>query len=127
MASATAVHNPSAAHPCAAEMGWVAGDPEHKGRGLGQAVSAAVTRLALSMGYRRIFLYTEDFRLPAIKIYLRLGYRPHLFTDGMEERWRKVCADLDRQFEPQMAAEKRETLYRSWQKAVGRALDWEEP
>ena len=100
VACATATHNPSEAHPRAAELGWVAGDPEHKGRGLGQAVSAAVTRLALSMGYRRIFLYTEDFRLPAIKIYLRLGYRPLPFADGMEERWREVCANLDWPFEP---------------------------
>ncbi len=33
---------------------------------------------------------------------------------------------LDRRFEPQMDAEKREKLFRGWKKAVQRALDWEE-
>jgi glycerol kinase len=33
---------------------------------------------------------------------------------------------LDRRFEPQMDADKREKLYRGWKKAVQRALDWEE-
>lgn len=33
---------------------------------------------------------------------------------------------LDRRFEPQMDAGRREKLYRGWKKAVQRALDWEE-
>ncbi len=33
---------------------------------------------------------------------------------------------LDREFSPALDADRRETLYRGWQKAVGRARDWEE-
>jgi glycerol kinase len=33
---------------------------------------------------------------------------------------------LDREFRPAMPAEKREALYRGWQKAVKRSLDWQE-
>jgi glycerol kinase len=33
---------------------------------------------------------------------------------------------LDRQFTPGIEPDQRETLYRRWQKAVGRSLDWEE-
>src|SRR5262249_32819222 len=33
---------------------------------------------------------------------------------------------LERTFEPSMAAEEREGLYRGWKKAAGRALDWVE-
>jgi glycerol kinase len=33
---------------------------------------------------------------------------------------------LDREFIPSMEAECREALYRGWQKAVARSLDWEE-
>jgi glycerol kinase len=33
---------------------------------------------------------------------------------------------LDRQFTPTMPDEQRDVLYRRWQKAVGRALDWAE-
>ena len=34
---------------------------------------------------------------------------------------------LDREFTPHMAAEERESLYRRWNKAVQRCLQWEEP
>lgn len=33
---------------------------------------------------------------------------------------------LEREFEPSIDAERRETLYRRWRDAVGRSLDWEE-
>jgi glycerol kinase len=33
---------------------------------------------------------------------------------------------LDREFSPALPLDRRETLYRGWQKAVGRARDWEE-
>lgn len=33
---------------------------------------------------------------------------------------------LDRRFEPQMATKERDKLYRGWQKAVARSLDWED-
>lgn len=33
---------------------------------------------------------------------------------------------LDVRFSPQMEDERREKLYRGWQKAVKRAIDWEE-
>jgi glycerol kinase len=33
---------------------------------------------------------------------------------------------LDREFLPRMEQAKRDTLYRGWQKAVGRSLDWAE-
>jgi mycothiol synthase len=41
-------------------------------------------------GYRRIYLLTDDFRLPAIRIYLALGYAPLFHTPGMQERWQAV-------------------------------------
>ena len=42
----------------------------------------------------------DDFRLPAIRIYLRLGFKPHLTGPDMEKRWRKVCAELKQPYEP---------------------------
>jgi predicted dehydrogenase/GNAT superfamily N-acetyltransferase len=100
VASAMATHNPSELHPRGAELGWVAADPEHRGKGLGLVVCAAAVRRMLSAGYARIFLLTDDFRLPAIKTYLKLGFRPLLFTERMEERWRAVCAELGWPLEP---------------------------
>ncbi len=94
VATAMAHHQPLPEHPSGGELGWVAGDPEHKGKGLGYAVCAAVTRRFLEIGYHNIYLRTDDFRPPAIKLYLKLGYVPFLFAPDMEPRWRDVCARL---------------------------------
>jgi mycothiol synthase len=99
VAAAMAQHHSSEIHPCGGELGWVAGDPEHKGKGLGFAVCAAVTKRLLEIGYRTIYLLTDDFRLPAIHVYLKLGYVPSLCAADMEARWRAVCANLGTDFE----------------------------
>jgi mycothiol synthase len=100
VATAMACHNPAPLHPFGGELGWVAGDPAHAGKGLGLAVCAAVTARFLSAGYRRIYLKTDDHRLPAMKTYLKLGFVPFLFAAGMEERWAAVYEALGWAFEP---------------------------
>lgn len=94
VATAVGNHGPAEFHPFGGELGWVAGDPAHKGRGLGGVVCAAVVKRFLDAGYTEIFLRTDDERLPAIKTYLKLGFRPFLHAPDMEERWRKVCEAL---------------------------------
>jgi mycothiol synthase len=101
VATAMATHDPTWSVPFCGEVGWVAGDPAHSGRGLGRVVCAAVTARFIEIGYRHIHLYTEDWRLPAIKIYLRLGYVPYLCTPEMPERWRMICAQLNWPFTPE--------------------------
>lgn len=101
VATAMATRNPSVVHPKGGELGWVAADPLHAGKGLGLAVCAAVTRRFLETGYRRLYLRTDDYRLPAIKTYLRLGWVPFLFAPDMKERWRVACKELGWPFEPQ--------------------------
>ena len=59
------------------------GDSRHKGKGIGYTVCAAVTRSLVERGYSRIFLTTDDWRLPAIAIYLKLGYVPDLYLPEM--------------------------------------------
>jgi mycothiol synthase len=100
VATAQALHNASDQHPFGGELGWVAGDPAYRGRGLGMAVCAAATRRFLANGYRRIYLRTDDFRLAALKTYLKLGYEPFLFAPDMTERWRTVCQELAWPFTP---------------------------
>ena len=101
VATAMALHNYQGTNPFQGELGWLASDPAHAGRGLGRAVSAAVTRRLIEAGYRQIRLYSEDFRLAALKIYLSLGYVPELYEAGMAERWREVCTRLDWPFTPE--------------------------
>lgn len=102
VATTMATHHPSDLHPFGGELGWVAGSPEHKGKGLGMTVCAAVTARFIRGGYRRIYLKTDDWRLPAIKIYLKLGYQPFLFLPDMEARWKDVCEKLDWPFAPRI-------------------------
>jgi mycothiol synthase len=101
VASAMGLHDASEQHPFGGELGWVAADPAHAGRGLGMAVSAAVTARLLTMGYRDVHLYTEHWRLAALKTYLKMGYEPLLYLPEMPERWRAVCEQLGWPFTPE--------------------------
>ncbi len=101
VATAMALHSHSELHPFGGELGWVAGDPAHAGKGLGSAVCAAVTSRLIAAGYRNIHLYSEDWRLPALKTYLKLGYVPFLFTPEMPGRWQVICAHLGWPFTPE--------------------------
>jgi mycothiol synthase len=72
------------------ELGWVAADPAHRGRGLGRAVCLAVMRAAAAAGHREIFLRTDDHRLPAVRVYLAIGLEPWLRDPSAADRWRAV-------------------------------------
>ena len=96
-----ATHNPTPLHPYGGELGWVAGSPAHAGRGLGTAVCAAVVRRFLTAGYRRVYLLTDDWRLPALKVYLKLGFVPYLFEAGMAARWQGICNALHWPYTPE--------------------------
>ena len=100
VATAMALHNYSGLHPFRGDIGWLAGDPAHAGHGLGSAVSAAATARLIAAGYRDVRLGTEDFRLAAIKVYLKLGYMPVLCPAEMTERWKAICAALGWPFAP---------------------------
>ena len=101
VATAMATHNPSDQHPFGGVLGWLAGDPEHKGRGLGYIVCAAVTRRLLDAGYTRIYLHTDGWRFPALRTYLKLGWVPYLFQNDMPGRWKAVCEKLDWPYTPE--------------------------
>ncbi|MCK5738948.1 GNAT family N-acetyltransferase, partial [bacterium] len=57
---------PTAEFPAGGELGWVACHPFHRGKGLGYAVCAVLTKRFLELSYSQIYLSTDDFRLPAI-------------------------------------------------------------
>jgi len=94
VATAMANHSPSEQHPNAGVLDWVAADPEHRGKGLGKVVVYAVLRLLIQRGYQRIYLLTDDWRLPAIATYLSLGWEPLIDNEEMRLRWDKVLKEL---------------------------------
>jgi mycothiol synthase len=59
-------------------------------RGLSTAVCASVTARLIHAGYQDIYLYTEDFRLAALALYLKLGYPPFIHAPDMLDRWRRL-------------------------------------
>jgi mycothiol synthase len=99
-AACFASHHPTPRHPRAGNLGWLAADPAHRGKQLGRSVTAAVTGRLLRGGYRRIYLETHDFRLPAIKLYLKLGWIPLLYEEEMIDRWKLICDRVDWPFTP---------------------------
>ena len=99
VASCVAFEPESPGHQGDGSLGWLVVDPQHGGRGLGSHVAATVTNRLVREGYARPWLGTEDDRLAAIHIYLSLGWQPHLYTVGMDERWREIFARLGRMYE----------------------------
>ena len=100
VAACFASHHPTDRHPRAGNFGWLAADPAHGGKGLGRAVSAAVTARLIEGGYKNIYLETHDHRLPAIRIYLSMGWVPLLYCDEMHGRWERICEQLDWPYSP---------------------------
>ena len=70
-----------------ARIGPVYTPPEHRGRGYGSAVTAAVTAEQLAAGRTFCFLYTDLANPTSNKIYTDMGYEP-------------VCDAVDYAFEP---------------------------
>lgn len=80
-------------------IGWVMTHPDFQGRHLGRAVSVAAMHRLYEDGYRTFFLLTDDFRIPAMKTYLALGWKPWLYEEDMEARWRTIAAGLGLDFD----------------------------
>jgi mycothiol synthase len=101
VSTAGAHHRPCPRHPLGGELGWVATDPAHRGRGLGAAASGAAVARFLGACYERIYLKTDDFRAPAIKLYVKMGFVPYLFSADMPGRWKAIAEGLGFAYTPE--------------------------
>lgn len=95
VAAACALHRPHGW----VELAWVAVAQGHRGRGLGARVCASVVRRLLARGHTRVFGSTQDHRLAALHIYLRLGFVPVQRPDR-HARWQAVCRALGWPYTP---------------------------
>lgn len=91
---ATASARLKADFPGSGYVHWVAADPAHQGQGLGRAATLAVLRAFAARGCRDAILRTDDARLPAIRTYWRLGFRPEHQDETHPARWAAVEAKL---------------------------------
>ena len=80
-------------------LDYVICHPDHRNRQLGRAVCTAVLKYLAARSYETITLATDDWRLPAIKLYLNLGFEPVMSRADMPRRWEKVYRQLAAQRE----------------------------
>lgn len=75
-------------------LGWVMCHPDFRGNHLGYAVCLAAMYRLFYSGRRTFTLLTDDFRLPAIRTYLKLGWHPFMADETMPDRWKAVAEKL---------------------------------
>lgn len=99
VAASTAAKYPKAQHPDGHSLQWVVAHSDHLGTGSGRATVAAATQVLAESAPRYSYLSTDDFRLPAINIYLKLGWQPLLFQQEQIARWVTVFEKLGMDFD----------------------------
>ena len=78
------------------EIGWIATDPNYSRKGLGAHVIVRAIRNARARKQNDVFLLTDDFRIPAISLYLKIGFRPsRLYGEATVARWKNIVNQLD--------------------------------
>ena len=92
VASAAAWRNPTAGERTG-YVHMVCALPGHRGRGLGRLVTLATLHYMRERGDQDVLLETDDFRAPAVKTYLGLGFVPVYLEDPASDhmtRWSEV-------------------------------------
>lgn len=75
----------------------VACKPDFRGRGLGHLLSDVAIAALKREGMKTAHLTTDDWRIPAIKTYLKVGFRPDLETEAdFRERWENINREIGR-------------------------------
>lgn len=99
VAASTAAVYEKSQHPDGHSLQWVVAHSDHRGTGAGQATIVAATRTLADQAPNYSYLSTDDFRIPAISIYLKLGWKPLLFQEGQIGRWATVFEVLGKKFD----------------------------
>ncbi|MBW3622150.1 MAG: GNAT family N-acetyltransferase [Armatimonadetes bacterium] len=71
---------------------WVGVHPEHQGKRLGRLLTLGTLHRFRVEGKRKVYLDTDEPRIPAIATYLSLGFQPDLRLATHREMWERVQA-----------------------------------
>lgn len=82
--------------PDDAYVHWVGASPARAGQGLGRLATLATLYAMRGHGRPRAALTTDDFRRPAIRSYLRLGFEPVCWHESHAGRWATILAELEK-------------------------------
>lgn len=67
-----------------------------RGKGYGTLLNNIALCTLKQEGMQTAYLTTDDWRIPAIKSYLRAGFEPDISTDNFKERWNKIYEQIGR-------------------------------
>ena len=68
--------------------------PECRGKGIGNLLGEIAVYTLKQSGMKTCSLQTDDFRIPAIKTYLRAGFVPELSTQDYVQRWNAIYREI---------------------------------
>ena len=71
-------------------LDFVVTHPDHRKKGLGKNICIAVINHFIEKKYKKVILQTDDWRIPAIAVYLKLGFKPVITSKELEKRWNKI-------------------------------------
>ena len=68
--------------------------PEFRGLGIGNKLALLAVITFISAGMESAYLTTDDFRIPAVKSYLKAGFVPDIINEEHKERWEKILKKI---------------------------------
>lgn len=74
----------------------VAAKPEARGKGIGNLMAFFAVKVFKEKGMQTAYLTTDDFRIPAIKTYLKSGFYADLSSDDFKDRWNKIFEIIEK-------------------------------
>lgn len=76
------------------EIGWVGVAERARGQGLAYILSRHILAYWQARVAADFFILTDDWRVPAVVTYLKLGFRPEIVHPSHVERWRRLAQIL---------------------------------
>jgi len=71
-------------------LDFVVTHPEYRNQGLSTVVCIEVIKYLIKNNYKKIILQTDDWRVSALAVYFKLGFKPVLINKESEIRWNKI-------------------------------------
>ena len=93
IATATAIENEN--YPNEGWFRMVGVRADARGLGAGKMISLAALHALADRGYKSAMLSTDDERIPAICLYLSVGFEPVYLHESHEARWKSVMEKID--------------------------------
>lgn len=93
IATASAVEHHD--HPGEGWFRMVGVHADGQGMGAGRMIALAALHALRARGYTSALLSTDDWRIPAISLYLSLGFEPLYTHESHSQRWREVFKVMD--------------------------------